>query len=208
VLFELKTPRKIFCFFALLGAGACTSAHNHIDDFEALEPAVVMEAPLPDERRSGSYDVQQVRHGKYLVELLTCGSCHTDGALIGEPDSSRQLAGSDIGIAWSNPLENKYPGVIYPSNLTSDAATGIGSWSDDEVLEMIRYGIDRHGRQQLPVMPWPAYTKLNDEDARSIVAYLRSLAAVQHRVPDNAEPGTKAKAPYVHFGVYRSRNLN
>ena len=164
-----------------------------------------MDAPLPDEHRSGSYDARQVRHGKYLVEILTCGSCHTDGALIGEPDSSRQLAGSDIGIAWSNPLENKFPGVIYPSNLTSDMATGIGSWSDDEVLEMIRYGIDRHGRQQLSVMPWPAYTKLTDEDAQSIVAYLRSLAAIQHRVPDNVEPGTKAKAPYVHFGVYRSR---
>jgi len=178
-----------------------------LDDFEALKPTVLMEAPRPDQKRIGSYDAQQVRRGKYLTELLGCGSCHTDGALIGEPAPNRQFAGSHIGIAISNPLEEKYPGVVYPSNITPDPETGIGSWSDAEILEMIRYGIDRHGRQQLSVMPWPAYAKLTDADADSIVVYLRSLAPVHHRVPENVAPGKKADNPYVHFGVYRSRSL-
>jgi hypothetical protein len=57
------------------------------------------------------------------------------------------------------------------------------------------------------VMPWPAYRKLTTEDALAITAFLRSLPAVRHQVPANVEPGNKARAPYVHFGVYRSKRL-
>jgi mono/diheme cytochrome c family protein len=204
---EFRITGALFCFIAFLAAQSCSTTSDRLDDFEALNPAVLMEAPLPDDKRIAGYDAQQVQRGKYLTELLGCGSCHTDGALIGEPDPNRQFAGSHVGIAISNPLEQKYPGVVYPSNITPDPETGIGSWSDAEILETIRYGIDRHGRQQLAVMPWPAYAKLTDEDANSIVVYLRSLAAVRHRVPDNVAPGKQADDPYVHFGVYRSRNL-
>ena len=125
--------------------------------------------------------------------------------MIGEPDNSKPFAGSRIGIAYSNPLETEYPGVVYPPNLTPDPETGLGAWSDDEMIEAIRYGINRHGREQLSVMPWPAYTRLTDEDAESIVAYLRGLKPIRNQVPDNVPPGVRAKSPYVHFGVYRSR---
>jgi len=200
-----KVSGRIFCVSAVVMAGGCTTTHNPLDDYETFSPTTVMDAPLPDKKRSVSFDPGQVQHGKYLAELLTCGTCHTSGALIGEPDIEMPFAGSRIGIAYSNPLENRFPGVVYPPNLTPDEETGLGSWSDDEIREAIQYGINRHGKDQQSVMPWPAYTKLTRADAESIVAYLRSLAPVKNRVPDNVKPGYPAKEPYVHFGVYRSR---
>ena len=164
-----------------------------------------MDAPAPDRSRTGNYTAEQVKRGQYMVALLGCTSCHTDGALVGAPDSRRFLAGSDTGIAYSNPLKQKYPGVVYPANLTPDMETGLGAWTDEDILQMLRNGVTPDGRHTLSVMPWTAYSRLSDEDARAIVAYLRGLPPVHHKVPENVAPGQKATEPYVHFGVYQSR---
>jgi hypothetical protein len=55
------------------------------------------------------------------------------------------------------------------------------------------------------VMPWQAYAKISDDDLAAIVAYLRSIEAINHRVPDEVAPGQRATEPFVYFGVYRSR---
>lgn len=185
--------------------GCSTPAQQSQRDFEALSPVTIMDAPAPDPTRTVGQDNGRVTRGKYLVELLGCGSCHTDGALSGLPDNSKRLAGSHTGIAYSDPLRQKNPGVVYPSNLTPDMNTGLGKWSDGEIMQMITAGIDKHGRRKLAVMPWPAYTKLAEEDARAIIAYLRSLTPVAHQVPANVKPGERAVQPFVYFGVYRKR---
>lgn len=185
--------------------GCSTPAQQSLQDFETLTPVTIMDSPAPDVTRIHSQDATQVTRGKYLVELLGCGSCHTDGALVGLPNDSLRLAGSHIGIAYSDPLRQKNPGVVYPSNLTPDPDTGLGQWRDVEIMQMITSGIDKHGRRKLAVMPWPAYTKLTAEDARAIIAYLRSLAPVTHSVPANVKPGDPAIHPFVYFGVYRKR---
>jgi len=146
-----------------------------------------------------------VEKGKYLTGLLGCGSCHTNGALVGMPRQDQLLAGSSTGIAWSNPMQESNPGIVYPSNLTPDMETGIGSWSIAQIVNMVQAGIDNHGSRTLPVMPWPSYANINDEDANSIAMYLKSLPPVRHQVPQNVSPGRKAVAPFVHFGVYQSR---
>lgn len=189
----------------VLGLAACKTSYNPLDDFEPLEPSTQLRAPDPRVLVDGAYDPAQVAKGKYLVELLGCGSCHTDRALIGRPNPNRLLAGSSVGIAYSNPLQQKYPGVVYPANLTPDPDTGIGSWSEQELVQMIRTGVDKHGRHQLSVMPWPAYSTIREEDALAIAAYLLNIPAIEHRVPQNVPPGNEAIAPYVHFGVYFSR---
>jgi hypothetical protein len=72
---------------------------------------------------------------------------------------------------------------------------------------MIRSGIESHGGQSKPVMPFPAYAKIETNDARAIAVYLKSLAPVVHQIPANVEPGQRAEAPFVHFGVYQSKRL-
>lgn len=144
-------------------------------------------------------DQKQIKRGEYLVEMLSCAACHTDGQLIDEPNAKRYLAGSDVGIAYTN---DEHPGVVFPANLTPDNETGLGRWKPAEIRRNIQYGIDKHGRQQLPIMPWPGYAHLADADADAIVAYLMSLPPIKHRVPKNVAPGKPSVAPYVRFGVY------
>ena len=146
-----------------------------------------------------------MERGRYQTDLLGCGSCHTDGALIGEPNAARLLAGSEVGIARSNPLVESKPGVVYPSNITPDRETGIGDWTLQEIVTLLQSGIDNHGRQTLLVMPWLAYSRLLPEDAMAIAMYLKSLPPVKHQVPANVRPGQRATAPFIHFGIYRRR---
>ena len=147
-----------------------------------------------------------MERGEYLVELLGCGACHTDGALEGVPDFDKALAGSRIGIAFTNPLADSTPGVVYPPNITPDVDTGIGAWSDRQIEIAIRAGVGRHGDRRIVVMPWQGYVKLTQDDLAAMVAYLRSIPAVRHEVPDEVRPGETASEPFVYFGVYRSRD--
>ncbi|MDH3768501.1 MAG: cytochrome c [Gammaproteobacteria bacterium] len=185
-----------------LALGACANTYNPTEDYESVQPTTMMSAPAA---RRASESTDPAMRGRYLVELLGCGTCHTDGALVGEPRMDRWLAGSNIGIAYSNPLEVDNPGVVFPRNLTPDNDTGLGRWTDDEIADMIRTGVGRHGGVAVPVMPWPAFARLGDQDVAAIVAYLRSVPPVSHRVPERVAPGTKTNALYVHFGVYRSK---
>ena len=144
-------------------------------------------------------DDRQLDRGRYLVDLLSCASCHTNGQLINDPVKEHYLAGSDVGIAYS---DGDNPGVVFPANLTSDPETGLGRWTREQITRNVRYGIDKHGRQQLPIMPWPGYAHMDIEDAEAITTYLMSLPPVKHEVPTDVAPGEPSKAPYVRYGVY------
>lgn len=203
--------RRVRVFKVFL-AGLCVLSGCAAEDFadplsqyEEVDATTIISAP---DARSGSYAPESretVLRGKYLVELLGCGTCHTDGALIGDPDPMRQLGGSSIGIAYSNPLGDSRPGIVYPSNITPDVKTGIGAWTDFQIVAAIRAGQGRHGSRRIAVMPWQGYAKLSQEDAMAIAAYLLSIPAVSHDVPNEVEPGTRATSPFVYFGVYQSR---
>ena len=186
---------------------SCNSAermaggYNPLDDFEQLNTASIFATPEP--LPSSNYTTEQLGKGRYLVSLLGCGSCHTDGALVGEPDADRLLAGSDTGIAYSSPFITSNPGIVYPANLTPDMETGLGRWTMERLVTMIRVGTTEHSASSVPVMPWPAYSNINYEDALAIAAYLKSLPPVRHAVPENVRPGQPAQSPYIHYGVYQ-----
>lgn len=186
---------------------ACASGdyYDPLEDYEIVDAVAIVAAPAPSAVMPEN--VALVNRGGYLVELLGCGACHTDGALIGRPNPALSLAGSSIGIAFTNPLENANPGVVYAPNLTPDRDTGLGRWSEQEIMDAIRTGTGRHGPQRILVMPWQGYAKISDEDAWAIVAYLRSIEPVEHQVPIDVPVGSRAREPYVHFGVYRSKDM-
>ena len=174
------------------------------DPLEGYEPVKPSTGRLPPEAVASDYPRERVDQGRYLVGLLGCGNCHTDGALAGKPNPDRLMAGSATGIARSDPTFVSYPGVVFPANLTPDPETGIGNWSIEEIDTMLRSGTNRHGQRALPVMPWPNFSQLRPEDTEAIAMYLKSLPPVNHKVPKDVQPGKKSKAPFVHFGVYRS----
>jgi mono/diheme cytochrome c family protein len=119
----------------------------------------------------------QVDRGKYLVTITGCNDCHTPGALLGKPDFSRTLGGSDVGFG--------IPGVgtFVGQNLTPDKETGLGNWTTDQIIAAITKGERPDGRKLFPVMPWPALASLTADDAQAIVAYLQSLPPVKNAVP-------------------------
>ncbi|HEX6259917.1 MAG TPA: hypothetical protein VFZ51_04620 [Woeseiaceae bacterium] len=186
-----------------LSIAACATAVNPLDDYEEVTATTIFDAPhatvvAPEDREA-------LARGRYLVELLGCGACHTDGALLGEANMERWLAGSRVGIAYTNPMEYERPGIVFPPNITPDEDTGIGTWSDREIAAAVRTGSGRHGKGRIVVMPWQGYSKISDNDMMAMVGYLRSIEPVNFRVPENVPPGRRTSEQYVHFGVYRSR---
>jgi mono/diheme cytochrome c family protein len=135
---------------------------------------------------------QGLARGKYLVTIMGCNDCHTPGSFYGGPDSTRVLAGSELG--WKGPW-----GISFASNLTPDPETGIGSWTEAQIVTAIRSGRRPDGSPILPPMPWPAFSGLTDEDAGAIAAYLKSLPAVKHTNLQAVPPGSEYKGAFVEF---------
>ena len=178
--------------------------------------AVPMAALLAgaEQQRVAAFDNDRVARGKYLVQSIGCDDCHTpkkmgpNGPIL---DESRRLSGHPEGsvlptapaakgpwiasttfdlTAWNGPW-----GTSYAFNLTPDENTGIGSWSEETFVKAIRTG--RHmgvARPILPPMPWLVYRNLNDEDLKSVYAFLRSIPPVHNRVPEPAPPVAAAVA--------------
>ncbi len=118
-----------------------------------------------------------LERGRYLVALMDCSGCHTTGSLMGRPDPARYLGGAEVG--WLIPTL----GVFYPSNLTPDTATGIGSWTKQDIVKLLRTGENPDGRLVAPIMPWRAYSKASDADLEAIAEYLKSVPAISNEVP-------------------------
>ena len=117
-----------------------------------------------------------VKYGEYLAgPIAHCADCHTPMGSEGRRDQTRLFAGG-------SPFHGPY-GTIYATNLTPDKETGIGKWTDGQIIAAI-YGVRPDGRQLQPPMPWPYYKeKISNGDLKAILAYLRSLKPIQNKVP-------------------------
>jgi mono/diheme cytochrome c family protein len=131
-----------------------------------------------------------VSRGEYLATIMDCTGCHTEGALVGRPDPTRLLAGSSLGFGIPD------YGYVYPPNLTPDLETGLGAWSEAEIVAAIRNGVRPDGRE-LAVMPWRSYGRLDDADAAALVAYLKSLPPMKFAAPPLTGWSETPPAPYM-----------
>jgi len=187
-----------------LALTACRALEYPLPHYEDAYSKIEVEAPPPSAAALAGPNRAQVERGRYLAEILGCGGCHTEGAVIGAPDATKLFAGSGIGIAYTNPNKDTFPGVAYPANLTPDRETGLGAWTDAAIASAIRSGTSGAGAAHLRVMSWPLYRHLSDDDVSALVAYLRSIPPIKYRVPVAVPPGVRATTSYVYFGVYRS----
>lgn len=121
-------------------------------------------------------DPEAVARGKYLVTIASCHDCHTPGFFLGKPDMARYLGGSDVGF------ELPGLGVFHGPNLTPDKATGLGGWTDAQVVAAIQTGTRPDGRMLAPIMPYHAFAALTKPDVEAIVAFLRSIPPVRNKV--------------------------
>ncbi|SLN55617.1 Alcohol dehydrogenase cytochrome c subunit precursor [Pseudoruegeria aquimaris] len=114
-----------------------------------------------------------VERGAYLVRgIAGCGNCHTPFGPEG-PDMGKELAGRLVE-------QNEMFTAIAP-NITP--AGRVAGWSDAELARAIREGIRPDGSLIGPPMPYAMYRGLGDEDLAAIVAFLRTVPAVENEVP-------------------------
>ncbi len=133
-------------------------------------------APLTPEavRETAPTGVTEER-GEYLAHVAICKDCHSprneDGVTY---DEAHRMAGGGIAIRMGKDA------VLLPPNLTNDVETGLGAWTDDEIVAAVRTGVSRSGRKLHPAMPYAvAYAAMRDDDVRAIVRYLRALPPVR-----------------------------
>lgn len=142
-----------------------------------------------------------IERGKYLFEhQLGCGECHTerDWSKYGGPPSGGAAAGAPD--CWG--AEAGLPGQVCFPNLTSGAG-GLKDWSDGEIARAIREGVDKDGHVLFPMMPYDNYRELSDADTNALIAYLRSLPAV-----DAERPKTRIDFPVSFFIKFAPKPLS
>ncbi|MBA8876468.1 c-type cytochrome [Phyllobacterium myrsinacearum] len=111
--------------------------------------------------------------GQYQSVLGDCSGCHTRPG--GKP------------LAGGLPLQTPF-GVLIPPNITPDAETGVGKWNATDFHNMMKTGIGHDGVRLYPAMPYPAYTKMNDQDISDLWAYLTTVEPVSNKVEANQLP--------------------
>lgn len=169
-------------------------------------------AAVPNQEISSpaSIEKSKVERGAYLVNGMGCDDCHSPkkmGPQGPEVDPELRMSGhpADQPLAKVNDpsIIKDYAlfamsltaavgpwGTSYAANLTPDE-TGIGTWTEEQFLKAIREGKLKgmdNTRPLLPPMPWFMYKNLNDDDLKSIFAYLKTLKPVKNVVPAPAAP--------------------
>ena len=121
----------------------------------------------------GAFDTALLRKGEALAGIGACAVCHT--------------AQSGAPYAGGRPLPTPF-GIVYSTNITPDAGTGIGAWSEAAFRRAMREGVDRSGRHLYPAFPYDHFTRVTDEDLAAIYAYLMTREPVSFEAPDHELP--------------------
>jgi len=112
-----------------------------------------------------------LERGTYLMNsIVACGNCHTPKGPNGKAIEGKELSGGD-------PIDAPVFHAV-PSNITPDKETGIGNWTDDQIINAIRNGKRPDGTTIGPPMPIAFYRDMSDTDVKAIVAYLRSIKPI------------------------------
>jgi len=141
-----------------------------IKSYPAVDPAPDLQVEMTAER---------MERGRYLAHhVAVCMDCHStrdwgafSGPLVdGTLGQGGELFTRDMG----------FPGDFYAPNLSPHH---LNSWTDGEIYRAITSGVSKDGRPLFPVMPYPAFGQMAEEDIYAIIAYVRSLPMQENEVP-------------------------
>ncbi|MEN3350046.1 MAG: hypothetical protein V7632_3681 [Bradyrhizobium sp.] len=132
----------------------------------AWRPSIAAIAPP----QRDAFDPDIVKRGRDLAAIGNCNTCHT-------VRGGGNYAG---GLPVPTPF-----GTIFSSNITPDAATGIGGWPEAAFVRAMRSGISRDGRHLYPTFPYDHFTNVSDADDRALYAFLMTRQPVQASPPAN-----------------------
>lgn len=154
-------------FYAVVAVGFALAASGCALFKAASRPAPDLKVEATPER---------VKRGEYLVKHVNgCIGCHSPLTEAHLPKEGMVGAGGRLfGRA------DGLPGDIWSTNLTPDKETGLGDWTDGEIVRAVREGVSKDGHALFPLMPYPNYRDMSDEDVEAIVAYLRTMKPVKN----------------------------
>ena len=128
--------------------------------------ALVLIALLAASPWAARSEAADAARGEYIVRAAGCISCHT------------QKDGKGEFLAGGRALVSPY-GNFYSSNITPDAETGIGAWSDSDFVHAMRHGESPQGRTYYPAFPYASFSAMRRQDMLDVKAYLFTMAPVR-----------------------------
>ena len=146
------------------------------------------DVPVPALR--ATRDPAAIARGRYLAYgPARCASCHV------APEARAALAAGGAPPLEGGGVFSIPAGTWYTPNLTPDAATGIGRWTDGQLARALRHNVRPDGRALMGAMEFQG---LADDDVVALLSFLRAQPAVRRRVPEHqlALPG-RAIAAFV-----------
>jgi mono/diheme cytochrome c family protein len=120
---------------------------------------------------------ERLARGQYLTDhVVGCTTCHTqrDWTKFSGPIKP-ELLGSG-----SEPFNLGPAGMLYSKNITPAA---IGSWTDGELLRAVTQGVSKDGTPLFPLMPYPHFGAMSEDDVHAVLAYIRTLKAIEGTAP-------------------------
>lgn len=156
---------------------------NHVPARELDVPmrVIIRTLPQPASFATRPPSTDRVAYGAYLARMASCADCHTP-AVQGRPTPGMDFAG---GTA----LKTSWGTVIRPANLTPDADTGIGTWTEEQFVQKFKAFdgapdpvLTETERMANTFMPWRDYAGMTREDLGAIYAFLRTRKPVRNRV--------------------------
>lgn len=145
-------------------------------------PLVVRTMPTRPAFRPIPPKSDRVAYGEYITNAAACADCHTPMDPRGGP-----LPGMDFAGGFEFPLPGG--GVVRSANITPDATTGIGSWTEQQFIDKFKAfentplrALSAAEQRENTTMPWLAYAGMTPDDLGAMYAYLRSLKPIVNRV--------------------------
>jgi mono/diheme cytochrome c family protein len=191
--YRLMSDEDVYALVAYLNS--LPAVRNPLPGTRVKFPVSLMikSVPQPAGSVAAPNRSDKLKYGEYLVTVASCAECHTQVDK-GQPVPGKRLAG---GREFHTPYA-----VVVSGNITPDADTGIGKWSEQQFLdkvyqykEYVEKGSPQVGPEGFTLMPWLGFAKLSPEELGAVYTYLMSQPAVHNAVethPGQPSPPTKA----------------
>ena len=127
---------------------------------------------------------ERIERGRYLANhVMVCMDCHSERNW---QYYAAPLKSGTLGMGGE--LFDEDFGKVYSANITP---AGIGKWTDGQLMHAIVSGVNPDGKVLVPVMPYPDYNHMDEDDLISIMAYIRTIEPIENEVP-----GATIKFPF------------
>jgi mono/diheme cytochrome c family protein len=129
----------------------------------ALVTCLLVAGVVPAWAQGTPASAAEVARGRYIFGATGGCGCHT------VPKGPINAGGR----RYDGPF-----GTVFASNITPDRQTGIGTWTDEQIITAIRLGRRPNGERLLPVHPFTVFNGMAEEDLKAVVAFLRTTPPV------------------------------